>query len=231
MKLFEAQQRLNAISNIKFGELFTSEELEFIILNKGKTGQLLELSLGMKLSNTNRDFEDGELKTNKCLRNGKPKETIFITQISSIFDDLIVKKKFEETNIYRKIDNILYVPVCKEGLPEDWEFLESIHVDLNKPEFSLLKLQLAADYYSICEQLKDHVEIKDGFIHTSNGKYIQVRSKDSKPYHPIYSEYYGRWVSNKNHAFYFKKEFVTEIRKINQNNLENVLLNEINENS
>jgi DNA mismatch repair protein MutH len=35
-----------------------------IIVNKGKTGQLLELALGKKPDSANTDFEDGELKTN-----------------------------------------------------------------------------------------------------------------------------------------------------------------------
>lgn len=115
MKLAEANARLNELSNIPFGELFSEEQITGIVRNKGKTGQLLELALGMELSSRNLDFEDGELKTNKCDRSGKPKETVFITQILSVIDDLINEKSFEETHLYEKIDNILYVPVCKEG--------------------------------------------------------------------------------------------------------------------
>ena len=89
MKLYEAERKLNRLVGIRFNELFTEDELQFIKINKGRTGQLLELSLDMRLSNTNRDFEDGELKTNKCDSSGNPKETIFITQISSMFDDLV----------------------------------------------------------------------------------------------------------------------------------------------
>lgn len=215
MKLHEAERKLNEIANIKFKDLFTAEELQTIIVNKGKTGQLLELALGMQLSNTNRDFEDGELKTNKCDETGKPKETIFITQVSSMIDDLLQNIPFEETSLFEKIDNILYVPVCKVGEPAEWSFLESIHVDLNEERFFSLREQLHNDYDTICQLLNHHIETSDdGFIHTSNGKFMQIRSKDSKPYHPIYSNVYGREVSNKNHAFYFKKQFVGEIRRI-----------------
>ena len=214
MKLHEAERKLNEIANIKFKDLFTAGELQTIIVNKGKTGQLLELALGMQLSNTNRDFDDGELKTNKCDETGKPKETIFITQVSSMIDDLLQNKPFEETSLFEKIDNILYVPVCKVGEPAEWSFLESIHVDLNEERFFSLREQLHQDYDTICQLLNDHIETSDdGFIHTSNGKFMQIRSKDSKPYHPIYSNVYGREVSNKNHAFYFKKQFVAEIRR------------------
>lgn len=219
MKLQEACDRFNKLVGIKFKDLFSMEDMKDIITAKGKTGQLLELALGMHLSSTDLDFEDGELKTNKCDSKGNPRETVFITQISAMIDELLSQKAFEETKLYRKIHNILYVPVCKDGTPEDWMFLPSIHVDLSNPSFSELADIWRGDYYSICNQLRSHIERSpDGFIHTSNGSQIQVRSKDAKDgngnYHPIYSETYGRYVSNKNHAFYFKKEFVECIRKV-----------------
>jgi DNA mismatch repair protein MutH len=219
MKLQEACDKLNNLVGIKFCDLFSPSDMERIIINKGKTGQLLELSLGMNLSSSNLDFEDGELKTNKCDARGNPKETIFITQISSMIDELLDKRPFEQTRIYEKINNILYVPVCKDGDPENWMYLPSIHIDLSLKKFAVLKDIWKSDYYSICEQLKNHIETNpDGFIHTSNGRHIQVRSKDAKDangkYHPIYSEHYKRYISNKNHAFYFKKDFVKDVRKI-----------------
>jgi DNA mismatch repair protein MutH len=190
-----------------------------IIVNKGKTGQLLELALGMHLSSTNIDFDDGELKTNKCDRFGNPRETVFITQISSAIDDIIKESPFEQTHLYEKISNILYVPVCKDGDPKDWMFLPSIHIDLSTQQFSGLREIWRADYYSICAQLRRHIETSsDRFIHTSNGDHIQVRSKDAMDshgnYHPIYSKVYSRYVSDKNHAFYFQKQFVYDIRRM-----------------
>lgn len=214
MKLKEAQVKIKDICGISFSELFTEEDFKTIIKNKGKTGQLLELALGKELDSANLDFEDGELKSNKCDATGKPLETVFITQIASVIDELITEKPFEETHLYEKISNMLYVPVCKVGDPRDWMFIDAIHIDLSKPEFSSLLNIWREDYYSICKQLKEHIETsKDGFIHTSNGTHIQVRSKDSKPYHPIYSKIYGRYISNKNHAFYFQKKFVYDIRE------------------
>ena len=216
MFLDEACARFNQLAGIRFGELFSPDAMNMIIINKGKTGQLLELALGLHLSNTNLDFDDGELKTNKCDALGNPKETVFITQISSIIDELIEERTFESTHLYEKISNILYVPVCKDGRPEDWMFLPSIHIDLTLSKFAILKDIWRADYYSICKQLRNHIENSpDGFIHTSNGTHIQVRSKDSGNYHPIYSEIYGRYVSNKNHAFYFQKQFVKDIHRMN----------------
>lgn len=215
MKLEEACKRFNDLAGIRFADLFSPSDMNMIIINKGRTGQLLELSLGMNLSSSNLDFDDGELKTNKCDAAGNPRETVFITQISSIIDELIQEKPFEQTHLYEKIRNILYVPVCKDGDPKDWMFLPSIHVDLDSARFSELKSVWSNDYYSICRQLRSHIENShDKFIHTSNGYHIQVRSKDSKPYHPIYSSIYGRYVSDKNHAFYFQKQFIYDIQRM-----------------
>ena len=212
MKLKEAQEKIIQLCNIPFSEIFNETDFETIKRNKGKTGQLLELALGKKLDSFNIDFEDGELKSNKCDQNGTPLETVFITQISSVIDELLEEKKFEETHLYEKISNMLYVPVCKMGDPYDWMFLDAIHIDLSDDRFSSLLAIWRDDYYSICKQLKAHIETSaDGFIHTSNGRHIQIRSKDSKPYHPIYSSTYGRYVSNKNHAFYFQRQFVFDI--------------------
>ena len=53
----------------------------------------------------------------------------------------------------------------------------------------------------------------DGLLHTANGKYLQIRTKDSAPYSPIFSNIYGREISSKNFAFYFQKSFVHELQK------------------
>lgn len=102
MRLEEANIRFNSIAMRRFGDLFSPADLEIIRINKGKTGQLLELALGMHLSCANLDFDDGELKTNKCDACGNPRETVFITQISSIIDELIQNVPFEVTHLYEK---------------------------------------------------------------------------------------------------------------------------------
>ena len=214
MKLAEAKERIMEYVGRPFSGLFQGPSDDWIV-NKGKVGQALEIALGLQNTPNPLDFEDGELKTNKCDRFGNPLETVFISQILSEIDDMFMEAPFEGSHLCEKISNILYVPVCKEGAPEDWMFLSPIHIDLSRPEFASLKQIWREDYYSICAQLKKHVETSpDGFIHTSNGMHIQVRSKDSKPYHPIYSNVYGRYVSNKNHAYYFQKQFVADVKAV-----------------
>lgn len=212
MLLEEAKIRLGPLINVKLKHLVDTSQMENIIIAKGRMGQILEILLGIDNSSRTLDFIDGELKTNKCDRYGNPLETMYITQISSIIDELILKKDFYETRLFKKVSNLLYVPVCKEGNPEDWFFLPYVHVNLENDRFYELKMQLEEDYYEICDTLRFHIEeSNDGYIHTSNGKFIQIRSKDSKPYNPIYSMIYKRYISNKNHAFYFKKDFMRHI--------------------
>lgn len=109
MKLKEAQAKIKTICNIPFADIFEELDFPMIIKNKGKTGQLLEMALGKKLDNANIDFEDGELKSNKCDATGRPLETVFITQIASIIDELIVEKPFGRNTLIR--ENQQYV-VC-----------------------------------------------------------------------------------------------------------------------
>lgn len=216
MKLLEAKEKIDKLANKPFGSYLSDSQLQDVIRNKGRTGQLLEISIGLNLSNTTLDFEDGELKTNKCDQSGFPKETMFITQISSIIDELLESKSFYDSKLYKKLSNLLYVRICKEdNSPVNWMYLPCIHVNLNQPIYNDLKSQLENDYYSICKKLnKSITSSPDHFIHTSSGTFIQIRSKDSKPYSPIYSQKYKKYVSNKNHAFYFKKEFMKYIIQI-----------------
>ena len=142
-------------------------------------------------------------------------ETVFITQIASVIDELLQKKKFEETHLYEKINNMLYVPVCKEGNPRSWMFLDAVHIDLTDKRFSSLLDIWRDDYYSICDQLIYQVENDPkGQIHTVNGRHMQIRTKDSRPYHKIFSKKYNQVISDKNRAFYFKRDFVFDLIKL-----------------
>ena len=110
MTLMEANVHFLSIANVPFKQLFEADTMAGIVRDKGRAGKLLERALGLANTNVNRDFEDGELKTNKCDANGKPRETVAITQISSHIDDLIAAVPFEESWLYEKISNMLYIP-------------------------------------------------------------------------------------------------------------------------
>lgn len=213
MTLMEANVHFHSIANVPFSELFTEDTMTGIVRDKGRAGKLLERALGLANTTSNRDFEDGELKTNKCDANGKPRETVAITQISSHIDDLIAAVPFEETWLYEKISNMLYIPVCKDGTPGEWFFLPSIHINLQSGKYKAIMTQLKEDYEHICAEIKKACENGE-MLSTINGKYIQIRTKDSAPYHPIISKTYGRVVSDKNRAFYFRTDFINAIKNL-----------------
>lgn len=212
MKLEEALPILQAACNRKFSDLFAGHPVD-LRTNKGHVGQLLLKYIGLHLDSNLTDFEDGELKTNKANPDSSPAETMFITQISEQFDTLVAPAPlpFEQSNLYKKIRNLVYLPVVKDApRTADWYCTRCIHVPV-KPGTRLFQ-KLQQDYQAICSGLRRHIETSgDGLIHTTNGPhYIQVRSKDSIPYHPIYSRTFERYISDKNHAFYFRKAFMLD---------------------
>lgn len=215
MKLSDAKLKINKLANIPFKEYLNPELFQNIVTNKGKTGQILELTIGLQLSNTTLDFEDGELKTNKCNSSGNPLETMFITQTASIIDELLDSKPFHESKLFSKLQHLLYVPISKDGSPENWMYLPCVEVDLSLDKYCSLAKKLEADYYDICNQMNQQLSLsKNASLHTVSGQFIQIRTKDSKPYTSIYSQKYGRIISDKNRAFYFKKEFMRYITSL-----------------
>ena len=222
MKLAVAKERIEKLANIPFKEYLSPEQVQdaMMIINKGKAGQLLELTIGLGLSNTTLDFEDGELKTNKCDHTGKPVETMFITQTASIIDELLSCKKFEDTKLYEKFQHLLYVPISKDGPASEWMYLPCVEVDLSLAKYAPLYEQLKSDYYHICDLMNEQLQASStAMLHTVSGEFIQIRTKDSKPYRPIYSQTYNREISDKNRAFYYKKEFMKYIVALNRGDL------------
>lgn len=216
--LLTEKEKIDKIIGIKFKDLFSEADFVDMNINKGKAGQLLEKCILKKgLDSGLKDFEDGELKTNKVNANGDPLETIAITQISSQIDNLINCLDFYSSALYQKIENILYVATCREGDCKDWNFPFCIHIDLKADKYKDILKQIEEDYYTICKSIKTAVESGKN-ISTTSGKYIQIRTKDSKTklgYHPIFSKTVNRQVSDKNYAFYFKKDFIKAIKALN----------------
>ena len=136
-------------------------------VNKGGVGQFIEKLIGLKNTNSLTDFSDGELKTNKADTDGAPLETMFISQISSNFDQLISDQiSFEDSWIYQKIKNLLYVPICKvDNNPDKWYIQSAYHVQIN--EGGELFRQLSADFTQIKSKLLADINSGDGYIHTS----------------------------------------------------------------
>ena len=208
----EAKNRLIPLCGIPFQELFKYELDESAIKNnKGLIGQMLEKTIGKPINNKTLDFKDGELKSFKCDKKGKPKETISLSQINNkILDDLLEKKPFHEMKVYTKIINVLYVPIVEVGLCKHWYCKDVIHINLRDEKHKNVLAILKEDYEHICDKANEFISNGDN-IHSIKGKYLEIRPKDAQPYKPLFSKKYNRYVSNKRYGFMLRKDFIKEI--------------------
>ena len=223
MKLMEAKNILDKIPQVPFNQLFSNEQLQNIIVNKGKTGQLLEtVVLNLNLSSAHLDFEDGELKSGCFYTDGSPKETIAVCMISSIFDELIrTDIDYESSYPYQKMSNMIIAAIgkYKRGQssrvlpPQDWSILKTVHVDFSNDKYKNFSAQIVEDLKNIFTTVRQDIEAGKN-LSTTNGKYIQIRTKDSGGNHPIYSKSADRYVSHCNYAIYIMKDGINEILKI-----------------
>ena len=217
MKINEGYSIISRIPAKTFGELFTPIQMKDIRKNKGKTGQLLETAiLHLGLSSKHLDFEDGELKSNKVKADGSPDETMFICQISKMFDTLM-EEQFDPrtTDIYDKIRHMIYVAVDKSSKDEtNWKIHHCKLVHETDTRYQNFYNQCAADILTIFRQVRDNLKDPSKMLHTTNGKYLQIRTKDSQPYHPIFSNTFSRYVSDKNFAIYMTKEGIRALNGV-----------------
>ena len=109
---------------------------------------------------------------------------------------------------------MIYVPVCKQGGSKNWFLFPPIFLDLESPLFALIREILKSDYEDISRMLKRQIATT-GRIHTSNGVFLQVRTKDSDKtkYKPIQTEQYGI-ISDKNYGFYCMKPFMLKLQRL-----------------
>lgn len=221
MKMSDAYIICKNSINTPFKKLFANFNQDEIIINKGKSGQLMEKLCGLKLSNTTKDFEDGELKTSEL------KESTAITMITDWVDQIIHENPiaFDESRLAKKIENMIFMPLAKPSNdPLTWYFKDCIYINISPGTF--LYEQIKKDYENICTLAHEQVYKKnlsnimnckttsnfigDGFLHTTSGKFIQIRTKDAggQKSKPIYSSTLKRNVTKVSRmAFYFLASF------------------------
>ena len=171
--------------------------------NKGERGQSLEQLLGKSLSSDILDFDDGELKAFKS------RETIAVTQLKHVLDELINGVSFKQSKVFTKLSNCWLVRFTKEGkfdrdiifnrytsplifdyLSEDWDYIGDC----------------VRSAYNNGEQLRTFNGPRD-----KNGvhKLLQIRTKASKNKEGKYTPlvYNGQQLKNKYMAFYLTRKF------------------------
>ncbi len=190
----QAIQRANNITGMTIAEL--AKALQIPLPHnpksaKGFIGQLVEIALGASAgSNPIQDFPsiNLELKTIPIKFNGSPAET---THICVAHLNNLCGLSFENSNVYNKIKQVLWVPVEGEkdipigerhiGQPFLWK--------MNDEEFKLLK----TDFEEILEYI---IHNDKENIPASIGVYMQLR--------PI-----GKVDDKKQYGFYLRKNFTS----------------------
>ena len=156
--------------------------------NKGSRGQLLELALGIPNSSKLTDLVDGELKS---YTKG---ESIAVTQLRHALPEVMNKTPFNKSKLGIKIARTLYV-----AFDRDNNFLgTATHTNQNP--------LIESDYYDICDYIRNTKTLN---TFTGSHGVLQIRTKDSKPYHPIKWE--GQQLSNKGFAFYLTGRYAKTI--------------------
>jgi DNA mismatch repair protein MutH len=226
MKINTASACITPLVGTKFGEIFNKEELEQDSTNKGLIGQLIEKSLlGIQLSNKALDFEDGELKSHACRYNGTPAETIAVCQIQEIIDDLLAPNAdYTLSKPYLKMKNMLIVGKAdrergaKRADPDrsKWFISHSFIASDENPIYKDFYKQVLKDLEYIFTEIRKAIE-KDEEVSTTNGKYIQVRTKGAGKGKDkgIFSKLFNKKIANKTYAVYIKLDGVKELMKIN----------------
>ncbi len=226
MKIKEAYPICKDSVGIPFKVLFPNFNKDEIIKNKGKAGQLMEKYCGLKLTNAELDFEDGELKTSEL------KESTAITMITSWVDDIIHNNRiaYADTKLANKIKSMILMPLEKPSSddPSNWYFKDCFYIPITRG--TVLYDEIKKDFENICLSAHELVYKKkitnvckitenrklysktngDGFLHTISGKHIQIRTKGpgGTKDKPIYSKKLDRTISKKGTmAFYFHSSF------------------------
>ena len=156
--------------------------------NKGSRGQLLELALGIPNSSKLTDLVDGELKS---FTKG---ESIAVTQLRHTLPEIFNNTPFNKSKLGIKISRTLYVAFDRNN-----NFLgTATHTETNP--------LIESDYNQICDYIRNTTTLN---TFTGSNKVLQIRTKDSKPYHPIIWE--GKQLSNKGFAFYLTGRYAKTI--------------------
>ena len=117
---------------------------------------------------------------------------------------------FSDTTLHVKTRRLIVAGFCKDADdPADWYVACATLVDA-RPGTHWYE-QFSLSYDEILDHFHAHISRGDMMFHTSQGKYIQLRTKDSAPYRPLVSSVLLRTICDKNVAFYFKKTFMKEL--------------------
>ena len=184
---------IQSVLGIPMKNIFEEKDFGTIVKNKGKTGKLLEnVILRLKPNSFVWDFEDGELKSNKWIKN-TPTEDVKICMICEQFDDIVTSTNLTETYPMQKISNWLYVGIDKTNEdPHEWFFKNIAHISRDNPKYASWYAELDKGYATLIKKMKYKCDAGEKFSCMTSGP-IRVKTAGSGKY-PIFSKYYNKFV-------------------------------------
>ena len=212
---------LEEASGVRLGDILTTAELEALPESSDPNRAVVDRVL---LELTGHGFDethelDKVLKTYKAHDDGSAQQTSSFATIGPFIDGLAGGIGFELTPLYRQLVDVVLLPVFHDGPAADWCVFSPTAFAVTDPVLRPEAARLDAEYRLICERLARDYErlekdpaavIKTGT--TSVGRYLQIRTKDAKPYHPMQSPRLGIPVSDKTYGFYLTTGFLDHLR-------------------
>ena len=202
--------KMSVIDAIKKIQELLSNKIHIIEVNnnKGNVGHFIEKTIGLKLNSDCLDLADGEIKAFPLKKNKKsdtisPKETIAITMTDR---ESLKSDKFENSRLYKKIENVIFVPYLRNST----KVLIFTPILIKLSENNEICNNIKKDYNSIQTTLNEINQIQSKI-----GEYIQSRTKGAK--------------NSKSRAYYFKTKYVKDylISKIELNDINKNLITQV----
>ncbi len=204
----EAWSLIEEYSNVSLHPLLDKNNLHDL-MNKGKWGHILERLIGIDLDSEALDLTDGEIKT------FKRSQTIAITMVQHVVDEVIEGRLFKESSLYNKIKQTVMVP--RVELKNHIFFAKPFlwNEDLYPGDFP----KVEEDWNYICDIVKNHYLNKEvmgrGVKRTSNristtvngpNEYLQIRTGGGSG--NLLHE--GQVLSEKKLRFYFMNKHMSK---------------------
>jgi DNA mismatch repair protein MutH len=215
MTLEEAKERLEGYQLRWLSDIPELAGCKVNLRDKGIAGKLLEQLLGLPPGKRGRDFSNGELKTTEFTKEDRPKQTVYVHQLRPVIDDLLRGQEFEDSQLFSLIRNVLIVPVYRrvKDAPSTWMFFHPLHMCLDDPAQADLREALARDFWLLRETIEILLDGGSILYSKLDQRYLEVRNKDGSKYRPIYSAVHGRYVSERDFAFWLKKDLLLELKR------------------
>ena len=219
-----AYTAIEEVSGVRLGDILTPVELAVLPgssdLNRTMVDRVLVELTGHGLAEAP-EFDE-VLKTYKALADGSAEQTSSFVTIGHFIDDLAAGVAIELTPLFRRLVDVVLVPVFHDDGPADeWCVYSPTEFAVTDPVFRPEATRLDAEYRLVCERLSedyDRLESDPGAIikegTTSVARFLQIRTKDAKPYHPMLSSRLGIEVSDKTYGFYLTTGFLDHVRAL-----------------